>query len=171
MQIPPSGIAPAPVLLVRPTGGGKSAVRDVYSVLSGGFSLTITALLSLGADQEEKLSLRAKHTAGTVVAVHLDEVRSLADQQTLVNRLKLLPEDGHTTVVLFLSPQAILNKKFLWMELIDWLIVNNRLSLVCVDEVHLFVHFGMTFRDEFKLLTIGLFNKLKITGDLSLLHI
>ena len=71
MQIPQSSIAPAPVLLVRPTGGGKSAVRDVSSILSGGFSLTITPLLSLGADQEEKITLRAKHTGGTVVAVHL----------------------------------------------------------------------------------------------------
>jgi hypothetical protein len=165
MQTPQSGIVSAPVLLVRPTGGGKSAVRDVYSILSGGFSLTITPLLSLGADQEEKLTLRAKDTGGTVAAVHLDEVRSVADQQALINVLKALPADGHTTIILFSSPQAILNKKFLWLEFIDWLILNNRLSLVCVDEVHLFVHFGLTFRDEFRQLTTGLFNKLKVTGS------
>jgi hypothetical protein len=37
--------------------------------------------------------------------------------------------------------------------------------MVCVDEVHLFVHFGMTFREEFKLLTPALFNKLKVGGS------
>ncbi len=53
--------------------------------MRGDFSLTITPLLSLGADQEEKLSLRAKDTAGTIVSLHFDEVHSLADQHTLVN--------------------------------------------------------------------------------------
>ncbi len=38
MVIPHSGIAPAPVLLVRPTGGGKSSVRDIFSIR---FSLRI----------------------------------------------------------------------------------------------------------------------------------
>ena len=42
MPIPDSGVQSAPVLLVRPTGGGKSSVRDVYDL-----SLTITPLLSL----------------------------------------------------------------------------------------------------------------------------
>jgi superfamily II DNA helicase RecQ len=93
MPLPDSGIYPVPVLLVRLTGGGKSAVRDVYSVLNGGFLLTITPLLSLGADQEEKISKKAKQGTGTVVSVHLDEIRLLADQQALVNRLKLLPLD------------------------------------------------------------------------------
>jgi hypothetical protein len=166
MQIPQSSIAPAPVLLVRPTGGGKSAVRDVSSILSGGFSLTITPLLSLGADQEEKITLRAKDTGGTVVAVHFDEVRSVADQQSLITSLKLIPVDGHTTVIMFSSPQAILNKTFLWKQFIHWLIDNDLLSLVCVDEVHLFVHFGLTFRDEFRQLTTVLFNKLKVIGSL-----
>ena len=165
MRISDSGVHPAPVLLVRPTGGGKSAVRDVYSVMNGGFSLTITPLLSLGADQEEKITLKAKHTTGRVLSVHLDEVRSLAVQQEVIKELKAIPHDGHTTVVLFSSPQAILNKTFLWKAFLSWLIESRRLSMVCVDEVHLFVHFGMTFRNEFKQLTPILFDKLKVTGS------
>jgi hypothetical protein len=55
----------------------------------------------------------------------------------------------------------MVNKKFHWQVFIDWLIVNDRLSMVCVDEVHLFVHFGMTLCGNFKLLTPCLFNKLK----------
>ena len=38
-------------LIVRPTGGGKSLVRDVCSVIVGGVSLIIMPLLYLGADQ------------------------------------------------------------------------------------------------------------------------
>jgi hypothetical protein len=165
MRISDSGLHPAPVLLVRPTGGGKSSVRDVYSIMDGGFSLTITPLLSLGADQEEKLTSRAKQTTGRVVSVHLDEIRALSDQQELINELKLIPPDGHTTVVLFSSPQALLNKTFLWKPFLSWLIENDRLSMVCVDEVHLFVHFGLTFRTEFKQLTPILFDKLKVPGS------
>jgi superfamily II DNA helicase RecQ len=133
--------------------------------MDGGFSLTITPLLSLGADQEEKLTSRAKQTTGRVVSVHLDEIRALSDQQELINELKLIPPDGHTTVVLFSSPQALLNKTFLWKPFLSWLIENDRLSMVCVDEVHLFVHFGLTFRTEFKQLTPILFDKLKVPGS------
>jgi superfamily II DNA helicase RecQ len=165
MGIPDSKIDPAPVLLVRPTGGGKSSVRDVYSIMNGGFSLTITPLLSLGADQESKITLKARQTTGNVISVHLDEIRSPADQNTLVTMLKAIPPDGHTTVLLFSSPQAILNKDFPWSAFIDWMILNNRLTMVCVDEVHLFVHFGLTFRDEFKGLTPALFDKLKVPGS------
>jgi hypothetical protein len=165
MVVPGSGIPPAPLLLVRPTGGGKSSVRDVFSVMNAGISLTITPLLALGADQDEKITLKAKQSSGTVASVHLDELRSKSDQQDLVDMIKALPEDSHTTVLLFSSPQAILNKSFLWLELIDWLIVNERLSMLCVDEVHLFVHFGMTFRAEFKSLTPVLFSKLRVRGS------
>jgi superfamily II DNA helicase RecQ len=69
MPIQDSGIFPAPVLLVCPMGGGKLSVWDVYSVMNGGVSLTITPLLALGVDQDEKISLKAKQIAGTVVSV------------------------------------------------------------------------------------------------------
>ena len=158
-------VATAPVLLVRPTGGGESSIRNVHGVVNGGVSLTITPLLSLGADQEEKMAARAKQTEELVVPIHLDKVRSLADQACIVAHIKKLSQDSHATVFLFSSPQAILNKSFLWLELIDWLIVNERLSMLCVDEVHLFVHFGMTFRAEFKSLTPVLFSKLRVRGS------
>jgi hypothetical protein len=33
---------------------------------------------------------------------------------------------------------------------IDWMIVNEGLLMVCVNEVCFFVHFALTFRDDFK---------------------
>ena len=68
-------------------------MADVYCIMDGGISLTITPLLSLGADQEEKLTLRANQTTGRVVLVHLDKMCSLSDQQLLVNQLKSIPSD------------------------------------------------------------------------------
>ena len=49
--------------------------------------------------------------------------------------------------------------------MVDWLITNSRLMMVCIDEVHLFTHLGMTFRKEFKDLTPLLFDKLKVAGS------
>ena len=129
MRMSGSGTLPAPVLLVRPTGGGKSSVRDICSVMCAGFSLTIVPLLSLGADQEEKLTLRAEHAERSIMSVHLDEIWSAADQELLILKLKLLPNESSATVVLFSLPQATLKKKFLWLNFLNWLIDNNQLSM------------------------------------------
>jgi superfamily II DNA helicase RecQ len=161
MPIEHSGVDCGPILLVRPTGGGKSSVRDVYSLMNAGVSLTISPLLSLGADQEEKLKLKAKQQFGHVCPVHIDEFRSIPEQKKMVSRIKTLLKDGDTSVFIFSSPQAIV-KNEVWCELIDFLIANERLSMVCVDEVHLFAHFGMTFRKEFQQLENKLFRKLRI---------
>jgi superfamily II DNA helicase RecQ len=163
MPIPGSGVDCAPVLLVRPTGGGKSSVRDVYSLMNCGVSLTISPLLSLGADQEEKLKLKANQAFGAVCPIHIDEFRSVLEQKKIVERIKLLVKEGHTTVYLFSSPQAIV-KNDIWCGLVDYLIDQGQLSMVCVDELHLFAHFGMTFRKEFQQLDKKLFAKLRV-GD------
>jgi hypothetical protein len=51
MNIPCGSVKRAPLLLVRPTGGGISLVRDVFSLLNAGVCLTTLPLLALGADQ------------------------------------------------------------------------------------------------------------------------
>jgi hypothetical protein len=131
--------------------------------MKGGVSLTICLLLlSLGADQEqEKFNLKALDATGPVLSIHLDEIRSLTNQQLIVDNIMGLSAQTHNMLVLlFSSPQAICNKTFLWQKLIDWLIVNNRMPMVCEDEIHLFIHFSMIFQDEFKELTSLLFKKL-----------
>jgi hypothetical protein len=136
--------------------------------MGGGVSLTISPLLSLGADQEEKLKAKAKQTLGPVCPIHIDEFRCVAKQKQTVAKMKSLLKDGDTTVFIFSSPQAIVKNK-VWCELIDFLITNQRLSMVvCVDEVHLFCHFGMTFRKEFQLLDRKLFRKLRVGNSRSI---
>ena len=58
-----SRAGPIPILLVRPTGGGKSAVRDAVGLSLGGVILTICPLLSLAADQVDKLKPLANREA------------------------------------------------------------------------------------------------------------
>jgi superfamily II DNA helicase RecQ len=137
MQILHSGILPTHELLLHdPAGDGKSYVHDVHAVMRGGFSLTITPLVALGADQEEKITSKAKHTAGILLSIHLDEIWSLSNQEKLIKQLKLLPPDGHTTCMLFSSPQANCKRpviSYLWSVLMRYL----------------FVHSGMCNRQEF----------------------
>jgi hypothetical protein len=55
-----------PSLLVRSTGGGKSAVRDALGLLLGGVVTTLGPLHGLTADQTQKLIplSRREHTVG-----------------------------------------------------------------------------------------------------------
>jgi superfamily II DNA helicase RecQ len=161
MTVPGTGVDCAPLLLVRPTGGGKSMVRYVFSVLNAGVSLTITPLLSLGADQEEKVNSKSTSTFGAIAAIHMDEIRARHKQKSIIKDILAQLSMSNTTTFLFSSPQAIVKEGSLWMGLLESLIKKNRLSMVCVDKVHLFVYFGLTFRKEFKQLKT-LYNKLKL---------
>jgi superfamily II DNA helicase RecQ len=145
--------------------GGKSLVRDVYSILNAGICLTITPLLSLGADQVEKIGLKSNNSFGSIAAIHLDEIRVKHQQQAIVKVILLQPKSSNTTTFPFLSPQALVKEGSVRIGLIDQLITSERLTMVCVNEVHLFVHFGLTFRKEFMQLKTCLFNKIKMSNN------
>ena len=91
MKFRESPSVPAPLLFVKATGGGKSLVRDIHSVMFRGVSLTIVPLLALGADQTSKVTTKSIQTFGDVLAVYLDEIHNLSDQQGLVKSILSLP--------------------------------------------------------------------------------
>ena len=153
----------SPLLLVRPTGGGKSAVRNTYSIITCGVTLTITPLLSLSADQVKKLK-KASQAHGHVVSFHLDEVKDMASARRLSEYIYRLPRDTNTSVLLFASPQALQLPH--WQTMIKRIITQKTLKLVAVDEVHLYSYFGLTFRQEFLRLKDSL-AKVAIFGETS----
>jgi superfamily II DNA helicase RecQ len=167
MKTTDASICPGTILLVRPTSGGKSSVRDVYSVMCAGVSLTITPLLSLGADQTQKIRRNTSIVnGGPVHAYHIDELQCPRAKKLLSDQLISLLFDADVTVFLFSSPQAIVNNQ-IWRPIIDSLITKRLLSMLCIDEVHLFVHYGLTFRQEFALLQLALFKKLRVKASSS----
>ena len=159
MKFRESSVVPAPLLFVKATGGGKSLVRDIHSVMFRGVSLTIVPLLALGADQTSKVITKTIQTSGDVLAVHLDEIHNMSDQQRLVESILALPLATRKTIMIFSSPQKIVNDK-IWMGFLKKIIENGLLRLVCIDEVHLFVHYGLSFRREFAMLSSTLFRHL-----------
>jgi len=85
MDIPKAELPPSAVFLVRATGGGKSLVRDTDASACGGVTLSISPLLSLGADQESNLNLGVYDGGGgAIVAYHLDEFSHNKEKQQAI---------------------------------------------------------------------------------------
>ena len=70
-----------------------------------------------------------------------------------------------TSIILFTSPEAIVNDKS--TELFDMMIQKNIIRLICIDEVHQFVSFGLSFRYDFSKLRNKLFPKIIQTDESS----
>ena len=139
-----------PLLLVRSTGGGKSAVRDVCGFICGGITLTIVPLLSLSADQTSKLTnLSSNQGLGKRLRVfNLDVIRSTNNNDFLRQRLESLSPESKTTIALFSSPQK-LTRDPQWCQTITKCFQNGTLRFIAVDECHLYACHGMEFRQEF----------------------
>jgi superfamily II DNA helicase RecQ len=134
----------APLLLVRLTGGGKSAVRDTVGVLLAGVILTISHLLSLAADQANKVGSRASQEFGNVLSFHLDKIQDRNKQLAIATSISNMASETTQTVFLFASPQVFVNNPT-WRKLLDVIIQKEVLSFVTVNEIHLFVHFARSF--------------------------
>ena len=65
------------------------------------------------------------------------------------------------TIILFASPQGIVDKPH-WKKFLKELIKRKLLRLVDVDEIQLFVHYGLSFCHQFAMLSTTLFRDFKI---------
>jgi superfamily II DNA helicase RecQ len=132
-----------PCLLVQGTSGGKSSVYQMIGIIKGGVTLIIESMLSLSSDQMSKIS-KISNTTDGVSSIQLDSIKKQDHQQAIVSALQKIPSNTNRTIYLFASPEAL--TKPIWSNLMKQLILNQTLSLVCIDEVHLFVNFAITFR-------------------------
>jgi hypothetical protein len=140
---------PVPILLCRPTGGGKSAVRDCLAlIIGGGVALTVVPLLAVAGDQTSKVR-RAAQREGNIRVYNLDEYKNSRKKRELQNSLldELDPNSG-ITVYLFTSPQTITTDTT-WQRTFKTLIEDGKFKLLTIDECHLFASFGLEFRKEF----------------------
>ena len=151
-----------PILLVRSTGGGKSAVRDVCGFLSGGITITIVPLLSLAADQTSKLvALSATQGLKRRLKVYnLDVIRSPPINELLRRNLESLPRESKVTVSLFSSPQK-LTRDPSWQQTLVTCFRRGLMRFISVDECHLYASHGREFREEFGDLRAILFQMAK----------
>ena len=134
MKFKQSPVKPAPLLFVKATGGGKSMVRDVHSVIFQAVLLTIVPTLSLVADQCIRINSRAKQTSGNNVTIHLDEVRSPHQASHIIEKIQSYLMDTKKTAIFFSSPQAI-NSRPYWRYFFCDISSSGLLRLVCVDKI------------------------------------
>jgi superfamily II DNA helicase RecQ len=143
MASPRHSIAPAPTFLCQPTGGGKSLVRDVFASGCGGVTWCIGPLLALGADQESKINKRSISNDGKTFTIHLDEYRTESQLHGIWRELKAFTRQSELAVVVLSSPQIFCSSetiRTIFMSMLE----SGALQLLCVDEAHLFVQFGLS---------------------------
>ena len=154
-NVPPS------VLWVQGTAAGKSTIMQMALMITCGVSLAIMPLLALASDQESKIK-HASQDVGPILSFHLDEYRQQDSMHAICNQLLWMQPSANMCVYLFASLQCLLHNESPWLPILIHLYHDNLLSLVGIDETHLYLEFGQSFYQEFQLLQDCLFSHLRL---------
>ncbi len=123
------------LLLVMPTGAGKSLCYQLPAIARGGTALVISPLIALMEDQAAKLA-----ALGLKVArIHSGLDRGVA-RQACVDYLQ------GALQFLFVAPERLRVPGFSEM------LAKRRLSLIAIDEAHCISQWGHDFRPDYRML-------------------
>ena len=123
------------LLLVMPTGAGKSLCYQLPAIARGGTALVISPLIALMDDQAAKLSALGLRVA----RIHSGVERSTA-RQTCVDYLQ------GSLQFLFIAPERLRVPGFVEM------LAKKTLALIAVDEAHCISQWGHDFRPDYRML-------------------
>ncbi|MFZ0742890.1 MAG: ATP-dependent DNA helicase RecQ [Terracidiphilus sp.] len=123
------------LLLVMPTGSGKSLCYQLPAIARGGTALVISPLIALMEDQVAKLS-----ALGLRVARIHSGLERQASRQACVDYLQ------GTLNFLFIAPERLRVPGFAEM------LAKRPLSLIAVDEAHCISQWGHDFRPDYRML-------------------
>ena len=135
LEVCEAAVAGRDLLLVMPTGAGKSLCYQLPALARGGTALVISPLIALMDDQAAKLS-----GLGLCVArIHSGLERSAA-RQACVDYL------NGSLQFLFIAPERLRVPGFPEM------LAKRRLALIAIDEAHCISQWGHDFRPDYRML-------------------
>ncbi|MBU6230520.1 MAG: RecQ family ATP-dependent DNA helicase [Cyanobacteria bacterium REEB459] len=123
------------LLVVLPTGGGKSICFQLPAVLQSGLTLVVSPLLALIENQVQEL--RQKNLPAA--ALHSEMARQ--QRQQILQAL-----DQRQLRLLYLSPETLLSPP-VWQRLSD---PNLEINGLILDEAHCLVQWGDSFRPAYQ---------------------
>jgi len=123
------------VLLVMPTGAGKSLCYQLPGIALGGTTLVISPLIALIEDQVARLKKQGFRAAGLHGGMDRATLRDVCSRY-LAGALDFL----------FVAPERFSVPRFPEM------LLKRRPTLIAVDEAHCISHWGHDFRPDYRLL-------------------
>ncbi|WP_347989990.1 DNA helicase RecQ [Methylomonas sp. AM2-LC] len=125
------------VLVLMPTGGGKSLCYQIPSIIMDGVGIVISPLIALMQDQVTALHLLGVKAAFLNSTLSLDEVRHI-EQQLISNQLDLL----------YIAPERLSNTRT------QSLLKRCKIALFAIDEAHCVSQWGHDFRSDYLQLSV-----------------
>lgn len=132
------------VILVAPTGGGKSLTYQLPAVCDVGITVVVCPLISLMEDQ--LYSLRKRNIPAELLC-------QASEQETVARVYKILNDPGYSSQLklLYVTPERLAKSKRL-MNALQKCYQNRKLERIAIDEVHCCSVMGHDFRTDYKYL-------------------